>query len=67
MNQKIAIYLAFAFILGAGLFNMTFVANALRKRKAKKGFLYFRLFLGFLIFAIGLAFGYYFIWMRRGL
>lgn len=66
LNQKFAAYLAFAFILSVGLFNIAYTMSNLWKRKAKKGFLSFRLVLGFLIFCIGIAFGYFFIWMKRG-
>lgn len=65
MNQKFASYLAFIFLASVGLFNMVFAMSNMWKRKAKKGWLSFRLIIGFLILCISVVFGYFFIWLKR--
>ena len=67
MNQKLATYIAFAFILLVGIFNISYAASNLWKKRARKGILTFRLIIGFLIFCVAIAFGYFFIWMKRSL
>jgi putative copper export protein len=65
VNQQIATFIAFVFILLVGVFNIAYAASNLWKKRARKGLLTFRLIIGFLIFCIAIAFGYFFIWMKQ--
>jgi hypothetical protein len=64
MNQQLGIYLAVAFLSLVGLFNMVYALSNFKKRRARKGILWFRFIFGFFVFGLAAFLGYELIWIR---